>query len=159
MRVRPILIFCLIGSTSVSSSTAGAAATHQVVDHPMAGAWVADMAVSKPSPAYPLRAVTIRLSVGERSVTVTNEIVDVSGKEHRASETLSTTGEQTAGTLSAGIVHTARWLDRDVLVTLARRGGAVVLITTYELSVDGRQLTVRTSGALDQMVVLRRQAE
>lgn len=81
----------------------------------MAGVWVADMSASKLSPALPMRDALIQIAVDEKSVTISSDIVDGSGRQQRGSETVPTTGGLSSGTLTEGVTHRARWLDEDVL--------------------------------------------
>jgi hypothetical protein len=87
---------------------------------------------------------------------VASELVNASGKNQRASETFHTDGVERPGTLSPGVSHVARWLGPHVLAVFASKNGEVFLFAIYHVARDGKTLTARTSGAVDQLVVFDR---
>lgn len=78
------------------------------------------------------------------------------GVERCLSETFRTDGTVTPGTLTPGVTLVAKWLDRLVLASLAKKDGQVVAVVTYEVSADGRTLTSRSSGTIEQTIVFER---
>jgi hypothetical protein len=63
---------------------------------------------------------------------------------------------ETAGTLTLGIVLAARWLGTHVLATIARKGDQTIALVTYEVSVDGKTMTLRSSGTVEHVIVVDR---
>jgi hypothetical protein len=89
-------------------------------------------------------------------VTMSSELVNASGKNQGASETFQTDGVERPGTLSPGVSHIARWLGPHVLAVIAIKNGEVFLFAIYHVSGDGKTLTARSSGAVEQVVVFDR---
>jgi hypothetical protein len=50
----------------------------------------------------------------------------------------------------------AKFVGPRVLVIVGRKGDSVVRIVTHEVSADGKTLTSRTSGAVEQVIVYER---
>jgi hypothetical protein len=86
-----------------------------------------------------------------------SEIVTTSGDTQRAAETFRTDGIETPATLTPGVTLIARWLGRHVLASVAQKSGAPFVLVTYEVSADGRTLTSRSSGMIEQVIFLQRQ--
>lgn len=122
-----------------------------------AGTWTANLSKSTLDPRVSFQGVVIRISVGKDAVTIDSDIDRGKGDRQRGSETLRTDGTETRGTLTAGVTHHAGWVGPDVLVITARKDDQRFALVTYELSPDGRTLTTRSSGMLDQVVVFDRQ--
>ena len=74
----------------------------------------------------------------------------------RVAETFRTDGTETPGTLSSGVTLMAKYLGRHVLASVAIRNSEVYALVTYQLSTDGRTLTSRSSGTLEQVIVFDR---
>ena len=65
-------------------------------------------------------------------------------------------GYRLPGTLNPGIVLMARWVGSHVLASIAEKNGQIVALVTYEVSADGKTLTSRSSGLLEQVIVFDR---
>jgi hypothetical protein len=50
----------------------------------------------------------------------------------------------------------ARWVGSHVLASIAEKNGQIVALVTYEVSADGKTLTSRSSGLLEQVIVFDR---
>jgi hypothetical protein len=124
---------------------------------PLAGNWTVNYSKSKLSPAFKFQSTTLQITIAGDTVTMASRLVDPAGQEQRAAETFRTDGTETAGTLNPGVTLVARWLDPHVLASLAKKGGQVIALVTYEVSPDGKTLTSRSSGTLDQVIVFERQ--
>jgi hypothetical protein len=124
--------------------------------HPFAGEWVANLAQSKLSPDFKAQRVTLLVALAGDSIAMASIVVDPSGKEQRAAETFRTDGARTPGTLNPGVVLMAKWLGPQVLATIAEKDGQVAALVTYQVSPDGRTLTTRSSGTMEQVIVFER---
>jgi len=124
--------------------------------NPFVGTWTADLTKSRLHPSSKFQSVTLQIGVAGDTMTMASEIVTASGQTQRAAETFQTDGTETAGTLSAGVTLIAKWLGRYVLASLAMKGGQVLALVTYEVSSDGKTLTSRSSGMIEQVIVFDR---
>ena len=86
-------------------------------------------------------------------MTMASVLVNASGQEQRAAETFPTDGTESPRTQSPGVALVARWVGSTVLATIAKKDGQVFALVTYEVLADGKTLTVRTSGMLEQVIV------
>jgi Glyoxalase superfamily protein len=119
--------------------------------HPLAGQWVADVARSSQHPSNPFQRASIHIDVTGDIVSFTDVVVDEAGNELRSTNEVQADGieRETAN----GYAVQARWLDARVLATTARKDGVVVGEGKYEVSADGRTLTVTSP---EQRIVLVR---
>jgi hypothetical protein len=78
------------------------------------------------------------------------------GKKQQAAETFRTDGTETPGTYNRDIGLVAKWLGRQVLATVARKGDDVIALVTYQISSDGKTLTLRSSGTVEHVIVFDR---
>ena len=123
--------------------------------HPLAGEWIADVARSKRHPHNQFRRAMLQFDVKGESVTVTNAVIEESGRVERGTHTVVADGhERETGN---GHVLRARWIGTRVLETVASKEGVVVGKGRYEVSPDGATLTV-TDGTGDQRLVFERRS-
>jgi hypothetical protein len=120
---------------------------------PFVGTWLANVAKSKLHPGFQFESVTLEIAVAHDTVTMTSELVNASGQKQRAAETFRTDGTETAGTLTPGVTHIARWVGSHVLAAIAMKERKLIALVTYEVSADGKTLTSRSSGMLEQVTV------
>jgi len=125
--------------------------------NPFVGTWTADLPKSRLHPSSQFQSVTLQIGVAGDTMTMASVIVDASGQTQRAAETFRTDGTETPGTLSAGVTLMAKWLGSHVLASVAMKSGQVLALVTYEVSADGKTLTSRSSGMIEQVVVFDRQ--
>jgi hypothetical protein len=86
-------------------------------------------------------------------VTFADVVVDEHGRAERSTYTVRAHGsERDTGN---GYVLVARWIGSRVLETIAKKDGAVVARGRYEVSPDGKTLTVGDAAG-DQVLVLNR---
>ncbi len=124
---------------------------------PFVGSWTANLSKSKPAPEFKVQSVTLQIAVAGDTLTMATEIVSASGQKQRLAETFRTDGTETPGTLNPGVVLMAKWLGTHVLACLAKKNDQVIALITYEVSSDGKMLTARSSGMIDQMIVFERE--
>lgn len=107
---------------------------------PLAGIWQSDPS-STPGPSdTPFRRATLAFAVAGDVVTVTDTVVDASGREERGINTICADGLGHAS--EHGYVLTGTWRGPYVLETVVAKGDRVVSRITYEVSRDGQTLTV-----------------
>jgi hypothetical protein len=119
--------------------------------HPLAGRWIADVARSTRHPANLFRRATVEFRVDENTVNVQQEFVDEANRVVRNHMAIVADGAPHA--VSHGYILTARWRGAHALDTVATKNGEVVGAGRYEVSPDGRRLTII---AADQTIVLDR---
>ena len=148
--MRPILLVFLF--------VVGAIGVGAQAPHPFAGEWTANVAKSKLSPAYTFTRATLSVAVSPdaKTITMTSDVTLTSGVQQRASETFPTDGTEVPASLTPGVTLVAKWLDPHVLASLAKKGGVVFELATYEVSSDRNTLTVRGSGSVEHTLVLER---
>lgn len=127
-----------------------------MTDRAFEGRWVANPSRSRLHPDFKYRDVVLEIRLSADGVTMVNELVDERGNQQRAAETFRTDGTETQGTITPGVTHIARWIGPDVLALIARKDGRTIALATYELSADGKTLTARSSGLLEQVTVFER---
>ena len=128
-----------------------AAATAAARPHPLAGRWIADVSRSQRHPANLFQSATIEFGVDGNTVNVEQEFADEAGQVVR--NHMSIVADGAARAMSNGYVLTARWRGAHALDTVATKDGAVVGAGRYEVSPDGRRLTII---AADQVIVFDR---
>jgi hypothetical protein len=128
----------------------------QTTPSPLAGEWSVNMAKSKPHPSFTFKSVTLRFTVADDTVTVASKLLTAAGDELNNAETFSTDGRERAGTITAGVTVAGRWVKPRSFETTAKKDGAALGTITYEVSADGKTLTARSSGILEQILVFDR---
>jgi hypothetical protein len=126
-----------------------AAVGAQQKGNPFAGRWTANLAKSRRHPANPFQSATMEFTVLGDSVTIVDVVVDEAGREERSKNTiLADEVEYPSGN---GYTLMARWRGLHILETVAKKDGQVAGWGKYEVSDDGKTLTI---SADDQMIVL-----
>lgn len=126
-----------------------------VKENPFVGSWVADISKSRLSPAVPLQSATLQIAVAGDTVSMASTTV-IGGQEQNAAETFRSDGTETPGTINPGIMLAAKWVGSHVLASIATKNGQVFALVTYEVSADGKTLTSRSSGMIEQVIVFER---
>ena len=107
-----------------------------------AGAWQADVARSKRPPDNLYRSATLRFDVNGDAITITDVVVDESGRQDRNSNTLVVDGRRHEQRY--GYAVTARWVTpRHLEATLSHNGEPRGQVA-YVVADDGRTLTLST---------------
>lgn len=119
--------------------------------HPLAGRWIANVAKSKRHPANLFQSATVAFSMTGERIEVAQEFVDEAGRVERNRLTIVADG--VAHAVTHGYLLTASWRSERELETVATRDGNVVGRGTYQVSADGRRLTITAAG---QVIVLDR---
>jgi Glyoxalase superfamily protein len=110
--------------------------------HALAGAWKANVAESTQHPDNPFRSAALEFAIDGDLVTITDVVVDASGREERGRNTLHADGAERA--YAHGYVVAARWLSPSALEAIVTRGGTIEGRVAYEVSADGKTLTLTT---------------
>jgi len=109
---------------------------------PFAGEWTANVSKSIRHPASPFRSARLQVEVVGDMVTISDVVVDDAGRESRGKNAIRADGNEHPSERSNGYAMTATWRGSYVLETVAKKDGQIVGRGTYEVSVDGRTLTV-----------------
>lgn len=115
-------------------------------ESPLTGTWVANIADSQRHPAFPFRSASLDVRVAGTRVTMTQAIVDADGKPSGGTMTIEADGEPHRPD-GGGVRHqlTANWLDARTLEAVDSMDGKEVGRGRYEVSANGRRLTVTTA--------------
>lgn len=123
---------------------------------PFAGIWKANLAKSKRHPVNQFQIATLQLSVRGNVMTIAQSLVGESGEEQRDYTALHVDGREHVSDDRPGFSVVASWRGSNVLQVIARKDGEVVGVGTYEVSADGRELSI-TDAAGDMHIVLERE--
>jgi len=142
-------------------------ATAPETTNPFVGTWTANLSKSQRHPLNQFQSATLQFEVVGDTVTITHVGVDASGNEEHGKNTIQADGREHVSKNGHGYVFTARWLGTHVLETVATKDGQVVGRGMYEVSADGKTLTISTKNAneaahgwqtdFEQVIVLDRQ--
>jgi hypothetical protein len=121
---------------------ADAMVTTTAKPHALAGVWKANVAESTPHPDNPFRSATLEFAVEGDLVTITDVVVDASGREERGRNMLHADGIERG--YEHGYVVAATWLSGRALEATVTRHGTLEGRVTYEVSADGKTLTLMT---------------
>ena len=121
--------------------------------NPFVGKWTANLSKSRRHPGNQFQSATLQFEVVGDTVTIIDVVVDASGREERGKNTILVDGNEHASEERNGYVLMAKWRGPHVLETVATKDGQVVGWGKYEVSDDGKLLTI--SGD-EQMIVLDR---
>lgn len=121
--------------------------------HPFVGTWTANVSKSRRHPANPFQSATLQFDVAGDTVTIADFVINASGHEDHGRNTIRVDGLEHPSEHGNGYALTARWRGSRVLETSARKDGQVVGSGTYEVSTDGRTLTISSD---EQLIVLDR---
>jgi hypothetical protein len=114
------------------------------------GTWTANLAKSQRHPTNPFQSATVQFALDGDAVTIVDVVVDASGREEHSRHTLLADGHAHPSESGHGYALMANWRGAHVLETVATKDGQVVGWGRYEVSDDGRTLTI--SG--DQQVIV-----
>ena len=84
----------------------------------------------------------MEFAVSGDTVTITDVVVDASGHEEQGKNTILVDGNEHASDERNGYVLMARWHGPHVLETEAKKDGQIVGWGKYEVSEDGKTLTI-----------------
>lgn len=122
-------------------------------EHPMAGGWIANVAMSKRHPSNVFRSGRIHFTITGDTVSIVDEFVDESGRAIRGRNQIVVDGiERDSGN---GYSLSAAWTAGG-FAAVARKDGGVIGGARYALSGDGRTLTITDDNG-DSVIVLDRQ--
>jgi hypothetical protein len=108
---------------------------------PFAGRWVTDLSRSTRHPLQDFEVAHLDIQIAGDIVTLTDVVCDPSGKKEQHVNTLEATGEEHP-LKYAGYAVTARWCGSHVLQAVVKKDGRVEGRSIYEVSSDGRTLTI-----------------
>lgn len=134
------------------SATAQSAAMSEE-PNPFVAKWTANLSKSRRHPGNQFQSATLKFAVDGDKVTITDIVVDASGREERGQHTILVDGNEHASEERGGYALIARWRNSHVLETMAKKDSQIVGWGTYEVSNDCQTLTI--SGD-EQVIVLDR---
>jgi hypothetical protein len=111
-------------------------------EHSLVGAWAVNLQKSKQHPANPVRQAILQISVQGDRVTLDDVVVDEAGREERHRNTLYTDGQEHPSDYGNGYTLLATWRGSRVLEVAGRQHTVDHGRVRYEVSPDGRTLTV-----------------
>lgn len=120
--------------------------------NPFAGRWIANVDKSERHPLNEFQQATLEFEVAGDLVTIRHVAVETSGREERDTTIVLVDGQEHVVDRH-GNGYVARWLAPSVLDVEARKYDRTVGRGTYEVSADGRTMTVSTA---EQRIVLDR---
>lgn len=109
------------------------------------GTWRMNRAKSRLSPEHPLERATLHIAVTGDTVTITDVVLDTTGRDERGVNMIRADGDGHA--VEHGYVLTTRWRGARVLETTVKKNRRLVSRLTYEVSPDGQSLTIAGSAA------------
>lgn len=138
-----------------ATPAASASAVARADDCPLAGSWSANVAASTRHPAFPFQAATLDIIVSGTRVTMTQVVIDPTGKPSGSTITIEADGAPRA-VAGGGTGHllAAHWGDARTLVVVDTVDGQEAGRGRYEVSKDNAALTVTTA---EQRIVFDRQ--
>ena len=119
----------------------------------LAGTWIANLAKSEQHPANPFQSAMLEFTVVGDAVTIAQVFVDASGHEVGGRMTIRADGEEHPSEYGNGHALIARWIGPHILEAVDVKDGQILGRGTYEVSGDGKTLTVSTN---EQRIVLDR---
>ena len=119
--------------------------------HPFVGLWTANLSKSRRHPGNQFQRATLEFAVAGDKVSIIDVVLDESGREERGENTILADGNEYPSESGNGYVLMTRWGGPRVIETVAKKDGQVVGRGTYEVSDDGKTMTI--SGD-EQMIVL-----
>jgi len=90
--------------------------------NPFVGAWAANLSKSKLHPDSPFHSPTLHVDVVGDTVTITDVVVDTSGREERRKNTLQADGKEHPSEYG-GYLLVARWLSSHALEAVVKKNG------------------------------------
>lgn len=125
---------------------------------PFQGHWTADVAASRFNPGFVVKAASLDFVVTSETVSVTDRITDGSGREIGTGATIFRTDGKSHphDQLLPGLTVVCQWKGPSLFDTVLTRPNGIVDHVTYEVSEDGRTLTLKTQGPLGSQAILYR---
>jgi hypothetical protein len=108
--------------------------------NPFVGRWKANLGKSTRHPAQDFQSAVAEFDVSGNEVTITDVVVDASGREERHVNTIQADGREHLSPSGNGYSLLATWQESRVLETVAKKDGAVVGWGRYEVTSDGSTL-------------------
>jgi len=113
------------------------------VPSPFTGTWIWTVSASASDAAERYRSVSMQFEVIGDVVTITDVVVDASGREERTINMLQADGKEYSQ--PHGYAISARWSGPRVLEAVGSKDGRVEGRVRYEVSADGNTLMLSTS--------------
>jgi hypothetical protein len=118
--------------------------------NPFVGKWTANLSKSQRHPSNPFQNATLEFTVAGDTVSIVDVVIDDTGRENHGKNTILVDGNEHVSELGNGYALIASWRGANMFETIAKKDGQVVGWGKYEVSDDGKTLTI--SG--DEQVIL-----
>ena len=128
----------------------------RVQESPFVGTWVANVSKSKRHPLNQFQAATMRFDVVGDAVTITHTGVTEAGQEESDTHTIQADGRERPRGQNSRYTALARWLGPRALEAVEMKDGEVLAAGRYEVSADGRTMTISDAGGAQVVVCDRR---
>ena len=109
---------------------------------PFAGSWRANVPESQRHALNQFQRATLEFAVSGETVTISHVALEESGQEDRGTNTVRADGVERA--FGYGYCVTAQWVGSRRIEVHATQGGRDAVRAVYEVSPDGRTMTVTT---------------
>jgi hypothetical protein len=119
--------------------------------NPFVGKWIANLSKSKRHPANQFQSATIEFSVDGDTVTIVDTLLDESGREQTTRNTILV--DENEHSSVNGYILIASWIHSHAFETIAKKDGQQVGWGVYEVSADGKILTISSE---EQTILLDR---
>ena len=123
---------------------------------PFAGTWMANVARSRQHPLNPFRNATMHFDVRGDDITITDVVVDETGRGERGENTFRADGIEHVSPRGNGYSLIATWRGPFVLETMGKQEGKVIGQGRYEVAADRSTMTISSD---QQLIVLDRLGE
>lgn len=121
--------------------------------NPFVGRWIANLSKSRRHPSNQFQSAMLQIAVDVDKVTIIDVVVDESGHTNSGKNTILVDENEHLSENNNGYTLVTRWRGPRVIETVAKKDGQVVGWGTYEVSDDGKTLTILGD---EQMIVLDR---
>ena len=123
-------------------SSASPSSVVSEMTNPFTGKWRANLSKSKRHPGNQFQSAMLEFTVEGDVVTIVDFVIDDSGHEESGKNIILVDGDEHPSENGNGYILIARWRSSRVLETVAKKDGQIVGWGKYEVSDDGKTLTI-----------------
>ena|SRR5438105_4412900 len=134
--------------------------------NPFAGTWTANISKSQRHPNHLFQSAALVFDVSDDAISLTHSGINANGESESGTQILYPDGKERAVSENMpDIVVITKWLNPQILSSVARKDDTVLGRGTYELSADGKALTATVAGTdaggkpFDQVIVFDRKVD
>ena len=119
-------------------------------ENPFVGTWIANLSKSRRHPDNQFQEATLEFALDGDRLTITDLVVDSSGREEKRTHTIKIDGNEHPSTGGRGYFIAGSWLGSHILEASATKDGEIVGHGMYLVSPDGKTLTI----SADQQLIV-----